>query len=110
MFVGVAAIGVFIPHSGSLKAKRSVVNSIKARIQSRFKASVADLSRGDVWQRATLGVAVVGNDPVKLEEMLRAIRRLAETNSAAHVVAFRMDVVPWSLEDGAEWPIPIESE
>ncbi len=97
MFVGVAEFAVFIPHSGSLKAKRSALNSMKGRIKSRFNAAVSEVDGQDLWQRATLGVSVVGADPGLLEETLRAIRRVAERVEAARIVDFRLSVVPWSF-------------
>ncbi len=98
MFVGVAEFTVFIPHSGSLKAKRSVVNSIKGRICSRYAAAVSEIDDHDRWQRATMGVAIVGGDPGVLEETLRAIRRVAEGSREGQIVDYRQDVVPWSFE------------
>ena len=99
MFVGVAEIVVFIPHSGSLKAKRSVVNSLKDRIRSRFRAAVSEVEDQDLWQRATVGVTVVGSDPGILEETLRSIRRLAESVNNGRIIDYHQDVVPWSFED-----------
>ena len=100
MFVGVAELAVIIPHSGSLKAKRSALNSMKGRIKSRFNAAVSEVGGQDLWQRATLGVTVVGGEPGLLEETLRAIRRVAEGVEAARIVDFRLDVVPWPWENG----------
>ncbi len=101
MFIGVAELAVFVPHSGSLKAKRAAVNSIKGRIKSRFNVAVSELDGQDLWQRATLGVAALGSDPGQLEETLRAVRRVAEGVKTARIVRFRLDVVPWSFEGGA---------
>jgi len=99
MFVGVAEIVVFIPHSTSLKAKRSVVNSLRDRIRSRFRAAVSEVDDQDLRQRARVGVAVVGGDPGVLEETLRSIRRLAESGHEGRIVDYHQDVVPWSFED-----------
>ena len=99
MFVGVAEIVVFIPHSGSLKAKRSVVNSLRDRIRSRFRAAVSEIDDHDLWQRARVGVAVVGGDPGVLEETLRSIRRLAESVKDGRIIDYHQDGGPWSFED-----------
>ena len=100
MFVGVAEIAVFIPHSGSLKAKRSVVNSLKGRIRSRYPVSVSEVGDPDVWQRAELAVALCGNDAGRVEETLRAIERLANGQRDGQVVDFRVEVVPWPVTGG----------
>jgi uncharacterized protein YlxP (DUF503 family) len=60
LIVGIALIELHIPGSSSLKAKRSVLNRIKERVKNRFNASVAEVDYQDLWQRAAIGVAVVG--------------------------------------------------
>jgi uncharacterized protein YlxP (DUF503 family) len=97
VFVGVAEISVFIPHAGSLKAKRSVVNSLKGRIRSRFPVAVSEVGEPDVWQRAELAVALCGNDAGRVEETLRAVARLAEGTRDGRIVDVRVEVVPWPL-------------
>lgn len=97
MFVGVAEILLFIPHSGSLKAKRSVVNSLKGRIRNRYPVSVSEVGDPDVWQRAELAVALCGNDSGRVEETLRAIGRMAEGEREGRVTDFRVEVVPWPV-------------
>jgi len=98
MFVGVAVIDILVPHSGSLKAKRSVVNSLKGRIQSRLKVSVSEVGDPELWQRASVAVAAVGADAARVEETLDAARRLAESLRDGRIIGYHADVVPWSFE------------
>lgn len=102
MFVGVASFTVFIPGSGSRKAKRSVINAIKGRIQSRFAAAVSEVDDHDLWQRARMGVAVVGAEAPVLEEVLASIRRVAASVQDGEVVDYDVRVVPWP-PDGSPW-------
>lgn len=62
MVVGVVSFELSLPGCRSLKAKRSVVKSIRERIRNRFNASVAETAYQDVWTRAELTVAVVATD------------------------------------------------
>ncbi len=60
MFVAVLRVHLHFPDSGSLKAKRSELNSIKAHLRQRHGASVAEVAHQDTWQRSTLAVSLVG--------------------------------------------------
>ncbi|MGH7893314.1 MAG: DUF503 domain-containing protein, partial [Candidatus Binatia bacterium] len=53
---------VRLPETHSLKGKRSVLRSIKARVQQKFNVSIAECEDHDLWQRAVLGVSQVGPD------------------------------------------------
>ena len=51
-----------IPGAKSLKQKRSAIRKVIQRTQSKFQLSIAEVDQQDVWQRGTLGFAVVGNE------------------------------------------------
>jgi uncharacterized protein YlxP (DUF503 family) len=78
MFVGIVRVELHLPQSGSLKAKRQVIRSLKERIRVRVHAAVAEVEFQDLWQRAALGVAVVSADAGHAREMLQAVRSLVE--------------------------------
>ena len=59
-FVCLIQIGLHFPDNGSLKGKRKEVVSLKAQLQRRFGAAVAETDHHDLWQRATLTAALVG--------------------------------------------------
>lgn len=62
MRVGLIKIELLFPYCHSLKEKRHLLHKIKDRIWSQFKVSVHEVSHHDKWQRAQLGMAIVGND------------------------------------------------
>ena len=62
-FVVLLQVHLFFPESGSLKAKRSELNSVKAHLRQRHGASVAEVDHQDTWQRSTLAVALAGGSP-----------------------------------------------
>jgi uncharacterized protein YlxP (DUF503 family) len=92
MFVGTARAEFHIPWATSLKAKRSVVQSLKQRISSRFNVSIAKLDHLDLWQRASLGVAVISNDREVVDQVLSAIMRLCEAESRAVLIDYIVDI------------------
>ena len=62
-FVVFLKVHLFFPESGSLKAKRAELNSVKAHLRTRNGASVAEVDHQDTWQRSTLAVAIAGGSP-----------------------------------------------
>lgn len=68
--VGVLTVELVIYEARSLKDKRRVLQSLKQRLRNRFNVSVAEVAHQDVWQRATLGVAVVSNEAREVESQL----------------------------------------
>ena len=66
-FVAVLRIHLHFPDAGSLKAKRSELNAVKAGLQQRFGAAVAEVEFQDTRQRSTL-LATVCAGPLHVAE------------------------------------------
>lgn len=66
--VCIISIELFIPMAHSLKEKRKHIKSLKERLKNRFNASVSEVGFLDDWQRAVLGIAMIGNDRRYLEK------------------------------------------
>jgi uncharacterized protein YlxP (DUF503 family) len=75
LFVAVLRVHLHFPESGSLKAKRSELNSIKAHLRQRHGASIAEVEHQDTWQRSTLAVALVGRSATVADERADDVRR-----------------------------------
>jgi len=93
MFVGVLTIEIHIPESGSLKSRRSVVKGMKDRIRSRFNVSVAEVGETELWQRATLGVAVVSGDKAHAGEVLDKVVDLVRSNTSAELLDYNIEIL-----------------
>jgi len=86
MVVGIVRVELHLPGAQSLKDKRSVLRSLKARIRERVQASVAEVEFQDLWQRAALGVAVVSADGAQVRERLQNVRRIVDQAVQAQVL------------------------
>ena len=79
MIVGIVQVELHIPEAQTLKDKRAVLKSVKGEMRSRFNISIAEVDANEKWQRATLGIAAVGQDRAALEpsvnEFTQWIRR-----------------------------------
>lgn len=86
MTVGIARLTLFLPEAHSLKEKRMVLRRVKDRAQQKFNLSIAEVGDNDLWQRAVLGIAVVGNGrrfvESALDEVIRFVRDEAEVSNA----------------------------
>jgi uncharacterized protein YlxP (DUF503 family) len=102
MFVAISRFEIFIPGGRSLKGKRSVVASIKERVRVRFHAAVSEVDHQELWQRAALGVALVGMRPTALAAGLSAIRRLVEENAHCQLISWNGRVSAFADLVGAE--------
>lgn len=73
MLVGTLLVQVYVPGATSLKDKRQVVKGMIAKIQNRFNVSIAELNSESLWQRATIGVAIIGDDRDHIERQLQLV-------------------------------------
>lgn len=96
MFVGVYRIELHIPASRSLKAKRAVLNHLKARL-ARLDLAVAEVEGQDTWQRAVLGAAAVSNDVTYLDDLADRIEDTVSRDPRVMVLRVARDVSPASL-------------
>ncbi len=93
MTVGTCRVELHISGNSSLKGKRRVVKSIKDRIQGRFNVSIAEVDRLDDWQRATLGIACVSNNPRLVDETLSKVVNLIEGHADASILDYEIELV-----------------
>jgi len=78
-FLCLVEIQLHFPDNGSLKGKRKELQSLKAQLQRRFGASVAETDHHELWQRATLSAAVVGRSAGVVSESAGRIERFVES-------------------------------
>ena len=62
MIIAILKLVLFIGNSNSLKAKRMVLQSIKARLRNKFNIAISELADTDKWQKSTLAIVGVGKD------------------------------------------------
>jgi uncharacterized protein len=86
MVVAVARLTLIIHDSNSLKGKRKVVKSLIEKVRHRFEASVAEVEDQDLWQKAQIGVALVGNDARLLTTRLDQISSFIDNQHTAEIV------------------------
>jgi len=111
MFVAVARVSLQIAEAKSLKDKRQVLRKVMDRLKSRFNVSVAEVEDNDVWQRATIGLSVVGNDRRHVNEQIDKCLHFVEEMYVAPVISRELEIVGFgermaSLEPEKDLSIP----
>ena len=74
-YVCLLEIHLHFPTNGSLKGKRKELSSLKAQLQRRFGAAVAETDHHELWQRSTLTAALVGRDAGPLRDAAAKLER-----------------------------------
>ena len=92
MIVGVKAWELQLAGCRSLKDKRRVIKSLKDRLHARFNVSVAEVDSLDSWQRAVLGVAMVGNDGKFLASALSKVVDHARNFRFAELADYHIEI------------------
>ena len=92
MIIVAARLTLMIPENASLKGKRRVVKSLIEKVRHKFEAAVAEVGDNDLWQKAKIGVALVGNDRQLLEARLQQIMKFMENQHLAEIVDSQVEL------------------
>jgi uncharacterized protein YlxP (DUF503 family) len=105
--VGIARVGLFIGASHSLKEKRMVLRRVKDLVRQKFNVSISEVAENDMWQRAVLGIAIVGNErrfvEGALDEVVAFVRAKAEVTSEERELQTFSDSEPLIGADFRHW-------
>ena len=93
MFVGVYRVELHFPASQSLKAKRSIMNSLKSRL-AQLNVAVAEVEGQELWQRAVIGVAAVSADVGYLDNLPTRIESVILREPRATLLRLGREVRP----------------
>lgn len=93
MIVGICKLDLRIYECRSLKEKRKVLRRIKDRTLSSFNVSVAEVEHQDLWQRAGMGFAVVGNDRRTIEGLIDKVEGFIESLGGAHIIDSYKEII-----------------
>lgn len=88
MHVLVAEIDLHIPQAQSLKEKRSSVLSIVRHLDQMVGVGAAEVEHLEVWQRAGLGVSVVGESASYVSSVMDTVERYVWSRPEVDVLSF----------------------
>ncbi|MCX8085173.1 MAG: DUF503 domain-containing protein [Calditerrivibrio sp.] len=93
MVIGTLLLEMDIPAARSLKDKRSVVSSFKAKLRSKFNVSVAEVGDKEIWNRAYIAVAIVGENAGFIDSQLQEVIKFTEYLKDAVIVDIKQEII-----------------
>ena len=92
MLVGVMKVQMYMQGIASLKDKRHIVKGVIGRLQSRFNISVSEVEHQDSKTLAVLGIAVVSNDAVFIDQQLDSILQFMRNDGRFYLGSVEREV------------------
>jgi len=93
MVAGLGIITFRLHDCRSLKGKRKVVKSIIAKLRNNFNISAAEVGANDVYQRAEIGFALVGNNRALINSKIDKIFNFADELGLAEIIDSEMEII-----------------
>lgn len=93
MVAGLGVITFRLHDCRSLKGKRKIVKSIITQLRNNFNVSVAEVGSNDVYQRAVIGFALVGNNRMVINAKIDKIFNLADELGLAEIIDSDMEII-----------------
>ena len=81
-----------LPFSSGLKDKRQILRSLKDRLR-RKNVSVVEADNQNLWQRATVEVALAATDRRAVEEKREEVRRILLNYEELAILEWREELV-----------------
>ncbi len=88
-YVGILAANIHFPGNGSLKDKRQYLRSLRAILNRRLGASVAEVGYHDLWQRSRLIVSISSMSYPETDRVLDRAARIIEGRDLQLSAVFR---------------------
>ena len=93
MTVGILRVALFIQGSNSLKEKRMVLHSLKARLRNNFNLAVAQIGDEDKWQKSTLAIVGVERDRKNMNGVLSGVINFIERFNDVNLIDHEMELI-----------------
>ena len=99
MVVGVCHLDLVLPQGSSLKGKRQVIKSLVTRVRDKFNVSISEVGGQDLWQRARVGICVVGADKRFINSSLDKVINFIEGLGVLEVVSSEMEFLHFNYDE-----------
>jgi hypothetical protein len=93
MTIGILKLTLFIPDSNSLKEKRMVLYSLKARLRNNFNVAVNQIGDEDKWQKTTLAVVGVQKSRSDMNSVLSNVVNFIEELKTTDLINYEMELI-----------------
>jgi uncharacterized protein YlxP (DUF503 family) len=86
MVIKLLTIDLHFPGRSSLKEKRFVLSSVKAKLGKRYNVALAEVGYQDKWQRSLLAIVAVGVDGAAVDATCGHVLKLLERDHRLSVL------------------------
>ncbi len=93
MVVGLSRLVIFLPENHSLKEKRQAITRIVERTKGRFNISIMEIDQTNLWQKATIGFAVIGVKQDHVSSTIENVSRYIESMYIGKVIGSRTEIM-----------------
>jgi len=93
MTIGILRLVLFMPDSKSLKEKRMVLHSLKARLRNNFNLAVSQIDDEDKWQKTTLAVVGVEKNRNNMNSILSNAVNFIERLNSVDLIDYEMELI-----------------
>ncbi len=93
MVVGVLRVQLRLPQVHSLKEKRGEVKWLINRVRTTYNVSVAEVEENDLWQKAVIGITLVGNEGGFVNSCLDQILNFIEDLGVGELIDQEMEII-----------------
>ena len=91
--VAILSATLHLAEGSSLKDKRHVVKSLLEQTRNKFGVSVAEIGSLDLWQKAEIAAAVVGNDAAVCNSVMDKTLDYWESNPAFEIIESSIEMI-----------------
>lgn len=92
MTIGMLKLTIFIRDSNSLKEKRMILHSLKARIRNNFNVAITQLDQEDKWQMAVLAIVGIERDRKTINSTLSKISDFLRESRQVDLIKEEMEL------------------
>jgi uncharacterized protein YlxP (DUF503 family) len=93
MTVGILKLTLFIHDSNSLKEKRMILHSLKARLRNSFNVAVSQIDDENKWQKATLAVVGVERGRSSMNSLLSKVVNFIDELKTTDLIDYEMELI-----------------
>ncbi len=93
MCIAILKLELHIPASNSLKHKRMILNSFKARVRRSFNVSVAEIDHQDKWQKTVIAICQVSSGKSYLHKTMDKVLKFADSFNGVDLLNNDMEIL-----------------
>ena len=93
MTVGILVVHLHLPNSDSLKLKRQIILSLKARMKNRFNISISEIGLLNSLKETEIGICCISNNGRHIDRELSHIVKIINSNRNVEIIDYSTEKI-----------------